>query len=37
VVLSSLGLLVAGMSIEYMQPPSLAILYLRHFFNIYSN
>jgi hypothetical protein len=30
VVLSSLGLLIAGMSIEYMEPPSLAVLYLRH-------
>ena len=35
VVLASLGLLVAGISIEYMEPPSLAILYLRHPVNIY--
>jgi hypothetical protein len=34
VVLSSLGLLIAGMSIEYMEPPSLAVLYLRHASNI---
>jgi hypothetical protein len=30
VMLASLGLLVAGLSIQYMDPPSLSTLYLRY-------